>query len=678
MPEQNPLSHVGFPIPFDRIAPGHLEPAALAALEQAERTVARLVEDPPGAAEHFVEAFEEGTEPLDWVATLAEHLEQVAGTPPWREAHDRVRPKLAAFASRMGSDPKLYAAVRGALERMAPPEGRYERAVRRFLEQSAARMRRQGAALPEAERARLTEIDRELSELGARFSQQLMDATAAWSLHVPTEQADRLAGLPSSARAMLVAAAREKGLEGWRLTLQAPAVQAVLQHAEARDLRETVWRAYRRRGAEPPHDNRPVALRMLELRRRKAELLGYPQFVDLVLEDRMAGSAERARRFVADLRERIRPAFERERAALEDFARAEGAELPLRPWDVAFYAERMRRATTGFDPEALRPYLPAEGVLQGLFEVAGRLYGVGFRRIEAPVWHEQVRVYEMHEGAQRLGVFYVDLHPREEKVGGAWMSPLRTVAVRGERREPHLALLAANVTPPTEGRPALLSLQEARTLFHEFGHLMHQLLSSSPLRSLGGTNVAWDFVELPSQIMENWLYERDVLDLFARHVDSGAPLPDELYEGMRRARTFRAASAAMRQLGFAELDLALHLDFRGETPEALLDFSRRVLQAHAPAPLPEDDAMVTGFAHLFASPVGYAGGYYSYKWAEMLEADAFGLFAERGVLDREVGMAFRRKVLERGDEADPMTLFVDFVGREPDPEAMLRRDGLID
>ncbi len=671
----NPLLEPGFPIPFDRIEARHLQPAATEALREAEATLAAARSGPVEDATAFVERLERGTERLDWVGVLAEHIEQVASTADWRAAHEAVRPALAAFGSRMLSDPVLYRRVLEAVERAPEGGDRLQRAVRRYLRKTAEQMRRMGAALPPEEREELAAIDRETAACSARFAQQLLDATASWERFVEEE---RLAGLPASARILLREAARARGRKGWRLTLQAPSVLAVLTHAEDQSLREELWWAYNTRASAPPHDNTPLVRTLLSLRRRKAELLGYRNFVDLVLEDRMAGSAERAQRFVSDMRERIRPAFEREREELERFARERGAEVPLAPWDVGFWAERLRRERTGFDPEALRPYFSADRVLQGLFAVAGRLYGVSFRRIEAPVWAERVQVYELLEAGRRLGVFYVDPFPRETKVGGAWMSPLRTVAVRdGMGGEPQIALLAANVTPPSEEGAALLSFEEARTLFHEFGHLMHQLLTRVPLRSLGGTHVAWDFVELPSQIMENWLYEREVLDLFARHVETGASLPDSLHEVMLRARTFRAASAAMRQLGFAQLDLSLHLAFDPEGDEDLLAFARRVLEAHAPTPLPEGYAMVTAFSHLFASPVGYAGGYYSYKWAEMLEADAFTVFAERGVLNEATGRAFRRAILERGDEADPMALFVDFVGRPPDPDALLRRDGIL-
>ncbi len=674
VPEPNPLVTPGFPIAFDRIEAGHLEPAAEAALREAEETLDAVRSEPPEDVQAFLDRIERGTERLDWVATLAEHLDQVASTPAWRQAHERVRPRLAAFGSKMASDPELYRRTLQALERAPRGEGRLARVLRRALHKSAEQMRRMGAALPPEARSELEAIDRDLASRSARFAQQLLDATASWERWV---EETRLAGLPESARRMVRESARGRGREGWRLTLQAPMVLAVLAHAEDRSLREEIWWAYNTRASAPPYDNAPVARDLLALRRRKAERLGYRSFVDLVLADRMAGSAERAERFVGELRERIRPAFERERQELEHFAARLGAELPLAPWDVAFWAERMRRERTGFDPESLRPYLASDRVLQGLFAVAGRLYGVSFRRVDAPVWAEGVEVYELREGDRRLGVFYVDLFPRETKVGGAWMSPLRTVAVRGDGSEPQIAVLAANVTPPAEGRRALLSFEEARTLFHEFGHLMHQLLTRSPLRLLGGTHVAWDFVELPSQIMENWLYEREVLDLFARHVETGGPVPASLHAAMGRARTFRAASAAMRQLGFAQLDLALHLSFDPSGEEGLQSFARRVLEAHAPTTLPDGYSMVTAFAHLFSSPVGYAGGYYSYKWAEMLEADAFTVFAERGVLDGETGRAFRQTILERGDEADPMELFVDFVGRPPDPEALLRRDGIL-
>jgi oligopeptidase A len=394
----------------------------------------------------------------------------------------------------------------------------------------------------------------------------------------------------------------------------------------------------------------------------------------------MAKTGARARAFVSDLTERSRTAFEAERAALQAFrVRLEGPGAPaLMPWDVAFYAEKQRQALYDFDEEALRPYFKLENCVEGLFETARRLYGVSIERNpRLPTWHPDVTAYDLRdEDGVFLASFYADFFPREEKRGGAWMNGLMTGVRSAATHSPHLGLVCANVTPPVAGKPALLTHQEVTTLFHEFGHLMHHCLSRVDVRSLSGTNVAWDFVELPSQIMENWCWERVALDTFARHYETGATIPEELFAKMVRARNHREATAMMRQLGFAAVDLALHVDYDEQRDGDALAYARDVMQRYAPAPFPQNYAMIASFTHLFASAIGYAAGYYSYKWAEVLDADAFTRFRKSGVFSREVGSEFRAKILERGDSDDPMELYRAFMGREPSLDALLERSGL--
>ncbi|HSW49437.1 MAG TPA: M3 family metallopeptidase, partial [Bryobacteraceae bacterium] len=355
-----------------------------------------------------------------------------------------------------------------------------------------------------------------------------------------------------------------------------------------------------------------------------------------------------------------------------------GAAGDLDPWDVGYYAEKQRKALYDFDEEALRPYFPLEKVVEGMFEIARRLFGI---RIEeqpgAPVWDPQTKYYAAHdEDRTLLGCFYADWYPRENKRGGAWMDALITGVERAGGLEPHVGLICGNLTPPVGERPALLTHREVETIFHEFGHLLHHLLSRVEVRSLAGTNVAWDFVELPSQIMENWCWEREALDLFARHHETGEAVPEELYRKMKRARTFRAANGQMRQLGFGHVDFALHAGGGWEAEPDVIAYSRRILQDFSPVALPEEHAMIAAFTHLFADPVGYAGGYYSYKWAEVLDADAFTAFRAKGIFDRETGRRFRETILSRGDGADPADLYRAFMGRDPDPAALLQRLGL--
>ncbi|HEX2094414.1 MAG TPA: M3 family metallopeptidase, partial [Longimicrobiaceae bacterium] len=444
--------------------------------------------------------------------------------------------------------------------------------------------------------------------------------------------------------------------------------------AENRELRERLYTAYVNRACAGEHDNRPVIARVLELRRELAAILGYRDYADFRLDESMAGSGTRALEFEEDLTVRTRPYWERETQALAEFARAELGIQELQPWDTAFVAERMRRARYELDEEELRPYFALDRVLEGLFEIARRLFGV--RVTERPVtevWHPEVRFYEVHdEEGGFLGGFYADWFPRETKRAGAWMSGLFTGGPEEEGWIPHLASLTGNVSPPEGERPALLTHREVQTVFHEFGHLLHHVLSRVEVRARGGTRVSRDWVELPSQIMENWTWEREALDLFARHWETGEPIPAALFRKMRAARNLMAATYQMRQLSFGTLDLSLHVLYDPGRDGDAVSYAQRVLERFAVRPEFARNHFVTGFSHIFAG--GYAAAYYSYLWAEVLDADAFTRFQREGLFNRETGRAFVDAVLSRGDGADPGELFRAFMGRDPDPAALLRRN----
>lgn len=675
MTEPNPLLALPFEIPFDRIRPEHVEPAIEALLARARDDVRAIgALEGPRTYDNTLGALETATEQLDVVMTLVGHLESVKSSPELRAAYNEVKPEVSAFFAGIPLDGKLWSALKAcaASREQLPP------VRRRFLERTMDDFRRHGADLDPAGKKRLEELTREFAQVSLRYAQNVLDATAGFELLITDRS--KLAGLPESAIDAARQSASERGQEGWRFTLQAPSVIPLLTYLDDGALRERVYRAYNRRATEGEHDNRPLISRILELRREKAQLLGYQSFADLVLEDRMAKKGAAAQSFVADLTERTRPWFERENQALLDFRKKlEGPGAPpLAPWDLAYYAEKQRQALYDFDEEELRPFFPLEGVLRGMFETTQRLYGIQVHEApELSTWSPGARAYRVVDAdGTSLGAFYTDFYPRDEKRAGAWMNGLITGVHDGEALTPHLGVICGNVTPPIGDKPALLTHDEVQTLFHEFGHLLHHLLSRVEVRSLAGTNVAWDFVELPSQIMENWCWEREALDLFGRHHQTGEPIPRDLFEKMQRARTYRAANAMMRQLGFATVDLALHIDYRPDRDGDVVAYSRDLMQRFAPVKLPEDYAFVASFGHLFSSEVGYAAGYYSYKWAEVLEADAFTRFTEGGVFSREVGEAFRRNILERGNGADPMELYKSFMGREPKIEALLARSGL--
>jgi oligopeptidase A len=675
----NPLLSLKFAIPFDEIRAEHVEPAVEALLAESEAALAAIEADTAHRTyDSVMGALERSTERLDVAMTVVGHLESVVSTPELRAVYNAVRPPVSAFYAGIPLRPRLWEALKAysTTEEAQALTG----ARKRFLKKTVDDFKRNGADLDEGGKTRLREISSELAELTSKFGQNVLDSTAEWELVIENEE--ELAGLPESARLAARESAEKKGKPGYRFTLQAPSYIPLATYLDDRKVREKAYRAYNARASSGALDNGPVIVEVLKLRNEQAKILGYGSFAELVLEDRMAKSGARARDFVTDLTRRCQAAFEREKVELENFKNevaGKGAPV-LAPWDVAYYAEKQRQALYDFDEEELRPYFPLESAMKGLFETAKRLYGLQIEKNDSlETWSPAVTAYDIKdEDGTFLASFYADFYPREEKRGGAWMNALVTGIKDGAVHTPHLGLVCGNVTLPLGDRPALLTHQEVTTLFHEFGHLLHHCLSGVSVRSLAGTNVAWDFVELPSQIMENWCWERAALDTFARHYETGETIPDALFTKMLRARTYREATATMRQLGFAATDLALHVDYDPATDGDVIEYARKAMQPYAPAPFPDGYAMIAGFTHLFSSAVGYAAGYYSYKWAEVLDADAFTRFQRAGVFSRDVGDDFRRKILERGDSEDPAVLYKDFMGREPSLDALLERAGLAD
>jgi oligopeptidase A len=675
--DANPLLEVHFQVPFDRIRAEHVELAVKALLRDAEAKREGLAA-PDGIPtfHNSLLALDALTERLDHAMAVVRHLESVATSTELRAAYNAVEPLVSAFYAGI----PLHAGLWGLIKRYAgtAEAGTLTGIRKRFLTKTLESFHRHGADLDAPGKARLEEIEVELSKLSTRFSENVLDATNAFELVISDEAG--LQGLPPSAVAAARQSAAAKGLAGWRFTLQSPSYTALMTYLDDGAVRERVWRAYSTRAAAGQFDNRPLIRKILALRREKASLLGFRDFAGFALEDRMAHSEERAREFLRGLKEKTERHFARENEDLQAFRRErEGAgAAQIQPWDVAYYAEKQRAALYEFDEEVLRPYFPLERVVEGMFEITRRLYGIRVaERGGVPSWDPSTKYYAIHDqGGALVGSFHADWFPRENKRGGAWMESLITGGPSENGFKPHLGVICGNLTPPVDGKPSLLTHREVETIFHEFGHLLHHCLSQVEIRTLAGTNVAWDFVELPSQIMENWCWEREALDLFARHYQTGETIPDDLYQKMKRARTFRSANSQMRQLGFGFVDLALHTEYSPASDPDPVDYSRRILQQFSPASLPEDHAMLAAFTHLFADPVGYAAGYYSYKWAEALDADAFSRFLASGVFSREVGLQFREEILSKGDGEDPAVLYRRFMGRDPDPEALLRRLGL--
>lgn len=685
-----------FHVRWSTLVPEAVEPDIHQALERAKANIEAICAQDPAVASYastFL-ALEKATEELGRGWGRLNHLDSVNDSPAQREALNQMLPEVTDFYSSIALNDRLWAVIKAAGE--SPEIATLDPVGQRFVEETLTDFRTSGADLPAAEKQRVAAIEAELSKITKEYSEHVLDSTNAWELVITDEE--KLAGLPDSAKAGAAANARAKGIAtdaqpAWRFTLQFPSMYPLMQHLHDDSIRRSVWEASSEVGATGEFDNTSLVWRILELRHEKAEILGHSHFADLTLLRRMAKTGKIALAFVNDLHTRIHPTFLAEYKQLAQFKATKTCQpvAALEPWEVAYWAEKQRQENYAFDEEALRPYFPVDGVMAGMFEIASRIFGITIRQLESvwyepgkgpetlpqslvEVWHPECAFYEIHDSktAAHLGSFYADWHPRESKRGGAWMNSLHT----GGLGEPHLGLIIGNMSPPVDGKPALLTHREVETIFHEFGHLLHGLLSEVSVKSLAGTNVPWDFVELPSQIMENFCWDRESLDLFARHFETGEPIPEDLFGKLIAAKNYLSASVFMRQLALAKLDLELHTrlgDFLGKDLDAV---EWEVLADYlAPLKTPTP-SMMRRFNHLFSSPTGYAAGYYSYKWAEVLDADAFTRFQREGVLNSTTGLAFREHILSKGNSVPPDELYRRFMGRDPEQEPLLARAGL--
>ncbi|HET9949993.1 MAG TPA: M3 family metallopeptidase [Longimicrobiales bacterium] len=685
--ETNPLLAGAFRIPFHEIEARHVEPGIDRALEEAQREVDETAADPsPPTWDNTMERLERATRQLTERISPVTHLMSVAETPELREAYNRVLPRITAFTSRLPLHEGLWQRLKAYAE--TREAAGLVGLRRRHLDKTLREFRRAGADLPPQAKARLEALQVELAQLQQTFSEHVLDETAAYRLVVTDER--RLEGIPPAARRRAREKARARGEKGWVLTLDYPAVEPVLKYCRDRELRREILTAYATRCQGGAHDNRGLIARILRLRDELAELLGYGTYADYALEDRMAATGARAVAFEADLVERTRPYWERDVAAIVEHARTLGIDA-LEPWDSGYVMEDLRRAKYDIDDETLRPYFPLPHVLEGLFEIVRRTFGFRVEEREArEVWHPDVRYYEILDDTDGtfLGAFYTDWFPRDEKRQGAWMNDFITGGPRAEAFAPHLGVICANFTPPEGDRPALLTHREVQTIFHEFGHLLHHCTSRVEIPSRAGINVAWDWVELPSQLMENWTWEREALDLFARHHETGEPLPDALFERLVAARRFMGGWFQMRQLSLGTVDLALHCELAprlrreaggqdgpeldARQGEEVMRFARERFGHFAARPRFAELHALTSFTHLFSG--GYAAAYYSYLWSEVLDADVFTRFKREGIFNSVTGRSYVDAILSRGDSSDPDALFVEFMGRPPDPDALLERN----
>jgi oligopeptidase A len=681
---ENPLLDPNAPPRFDRITPEHVVPAMRALLADLGAELDRLEASAAPAWDTVVEPITGMTDRLSLAWGTVGHLMGVRNSEALRKAHETVQPDVVAFSIRLGQSKPIYRALKGleAGEAWAALDGTQRRIVTSLVRDAEL----SGVGLEGAAQERFTAIQTELAEVSTRFSNNVLDATKACALELRSPE--EIDGLPRSLLELAAQAARLAGDETatadagpWRITLDAPSYVPFMQHGRRRDLRERLYRAFVTRASSGAHDNTPLLERILRLRREQASLLGFASYAEMSLHSKMAPDVAAVERLLGELREASWDAAVRDLDELRALARESVAPEAddFKNWDAAFWAERLRERRYAYSDEALRPYFPLPRVLDGLFALAERLFGVRVRAAdgEAPVWHPDVRFFRV-EGASGAPVaaFYLDPYSRPaEKRGGAWMDE---VVGRGPGRLP-IAHLVCNQIPPVGDRPSCMTFDEVHTLFHEFGHgLQHMLTAVERPLAAGIRNVEWDAVELPSQFMENWCYHRETLLGLSRHVDTGEPLPDELFEKLRAARTFRAGSDMLRQLYFAFLDLELHRRWNPEGGESVFDVQRRVAARTTVLPPLPEDRFLCGFTHIFSG--GYAAGYYSYKWAEVLSADAFSAFEEAGLEDpravAETGRRFRDTVLALGGSRHPMEVFKAFRGREPSTAALLRQAGL--
>ena len=677
MSENNPLLQPYDLPPFSAIRPEHVQPAIEQILADNRAGIQTILADqgqnPTWAG--LVLAMDELNDRLGAGWSPVSHLNAVCNSAELREAYEACLPALSAYSTEMGQNRALFQAFEALAH--SPQVADFDQAQLTILEHSLRDFRLSGIDLPEAEQKRYAEVQSKLSELGSTFSNQLLDATQAWTKHITDEAA--LAGLTESAKAQMAAAAQAKGLDGWLITLEFPSYYPVMTYAEDRALREEVYAAYCTRASDQgpnagKFDNGPVMEEILDLRQELAKLLGFGSFAELSLATKMAETPEQVLTFLRDLAKQSKPFAARDLEQLQAYATEQGCP-ELKSWDVGFYGEKLREQRYSVSQETLRAYFPIDKVLSGLFDIVHTLYGIDIVELKGfDTWHPDVRLFEIKENGQHIGRFFFDLYARANKRGGAWMDGARDRrrTVAGELQSP-VANLVCNFTPAVSGKPALLTHDEVTTLFHEFGHGLHHMLTEIEHAGVSGINgVAWDAVELPSQFMENWCWEPEGLALISSHYETGEALPKDLLDKMLAAKNFQSGLMMVRQLEFSLFDFELHATHGdGRSVAQVLDGIRDEVSVMRP---PAYNRFPNSFAHIFAG--GYAAGYYSYKWAEVLSADAFSRFEEEGVFNPHTGKAFRQAILARGGSKAPMELFKDFRGREPSIDALLRHSGL--
>ncbi len=663
---------------FAEIRSEHVAPAIEQLLGENRAWIERLLADTSVATwDDFVQPLTDANEHLSRAWGQVGHLNAVMNSPELREVYNATLPKITQYYAELGQNIALFDKFKSLCN--SPEFGSFSVARKKIIENELRDFRLGGAELPDAQKVRYLEIQERLAELSSRFSDNLLDATNGYTLLI--ENKDELSGLPDDVLQAAQEAAQAADKTGWLFTLKAPSYMPVMQYADNRALREKMYCAHGTRASEfgkPEWDNTPLMDEIVKLRGEEASLLGFSSYGELSLASKMADSPQQVIEFMRELAQRARPFAERDLAELSEFARAEFGLAELQAWDISYACEKLREKRYVFSEQEVKQYFPEDAVLPGMFKLVGTLYGLAVRPAQAPVWHETVRFFDILDANGSLvGQFYLDLYARNSKRGGAWMDDAITRRRTASGMQTPVAYLNCNFSAPIGGKPATFTHDEVITLFHEFGHGLHHLLTQVEDLGVSGINgVEWDAVELPSQFMENFCWEWGVLQDMTRHVDTGKKLPRALFDKMLAAKNFQSGLQTLRQIEFSLFDMLMHSNFEaggGKTILQLLDEVRAEVAVLIP---PAFHRFPHSFSHIFAG--GYAAGYYSYKWAEVLSADAYSLFEENGVLNPDVGARFRSEILAIGGSRDAMQSFAAFRGREPSIDALLRHNGLLE
>ena len=674
MSEQNNPLLIPFDLaPFSKVKNEHFLPAFKVLIKEAKEEIEAIANNTAAPTfENTIEAMEFSGNQLDRVSSLFFNLNSAETNDEIQEIAQEVSPLLTEFGNDVTLNPVLFQRVKAVYDTLADLDLTPEQTT--LLENSYKGFSRNGANLNEVDKKTLREIDTKLSKLKLTYGENLLAETNGYELHLTTER--DLAGLPDGVKEAAAQTAKLQGTEGWVFTLHHPSYGPFMKYADDRELRMKMAIAFGARGfQENSFSNKEITLQITKLRHQRANLLGYTTHSHFVLEERMATSPEKVNQFLGEMLEKAKPFAQKEFDELAQFAKDLDGITEFQKWDSSYYAEKLKKKLFNLDDEQLKPYFKLENVIEGAFTVANKLFGLTFKKVSnIDKYHQEVETYEVYDAKENLvSIFYGDYFPREGKRNGAWMTSFKSQQNKdGKNERPHISNVC-NFTKPTDTKPSLLTFDEVTTLFHEFGHGLHGMLANTTYPSLSGTSVYWDFVELPSQILENWCYEKECLDLFAKHYETGETIPMEFVEKIKESANFMEGLATLRQVSFGLLDMSWH----GIDPSDITDVKaheRETFDKTAFTPDVVENCMSVAFSHIFNG--GYSSGYYSYKWAEVLDADAFAFFKEQGIFNPAIGASFALNILSKGGTEHPMKLYKRFRGQEPNPDALLERAGL--